>query len=58
MELTLVENLQKQVEHTLVSLLDLIEQHHSIGVLADLVHQQTTLLVTYVSRRRTIQQSH
>ena len=58
MQLTLVENLQEQVEHTLVSLLNLIEQDDGIGVLTDLVHQQTTFLVTNISRRRSIEQSH
>ena len=58
MELTLVENLQEQVEHALVSLLDLVEQYDGVGVLADLVHQEATLLVTDVSRRRSVEQSH
>ena len=57
MQLTFVKDLQEQVEDRLVSFLYLIEKHHRVRCLADLIDQQTTLFVTYISRRRSVQQS-
>ena len=57
-QLTLVEYLQEQVEDTLVSLLYLVEEHDRVGVLANLVDQQTAFLVAYISWRRTVEQGH
>ena len=56
MQLTLVENLQEEVENRLVGFLNLIEQHNRVGVLTDLVHQQTAFLIADVSRRCTVEQ--
>ena len=58
MQLTFVEDLQEQVEDRLMGFLYLIKQHHRVRRLADLIDQETTLFVTYVSRRRSVQQSH
>ena len=58
MQLTLVENLQEEVEYALVGLLDLIEQYDGVGVLTNLVDQQTALLIADVSRRCTVEQCH
>ena len=58
MEFSLIQDLQEKIEHRLMRLLDLIEKHHAVGILTDLVHQQTTLLIAHVSRRRTIEQGY
>ena len=38
--------------------LDFVEQHDGVGVLADLIHQQSAFLVSHVSRRRAVEQGH
>ena len=45
-----VHHLQQDVEQVGVRLLDLVEQHHAVGVLAHRVHQQAALLEADVAR--------
>ena len=47
-----VHHLQQDVEDVGVRLLDLVEQQHRVGMLADRVDQQAALLEADVSRRR------
>jgi hypothetical protein len=47
-----VEQLQQDVEHVGVRLLDLVEQHHLVRAAADGLRQLTALLVAHVPRRR------
>jgi hypothetical protein len=47
-----VHHLQQDVEDVGVRLLDLVEQQHAVGVLADRVDQQATLLEADVAGRR------
>ena len=57
-QLTFVQDLQEEVEDRLVRFLDLVKQHNGIRLLADLVDQQTSLFVSNISRRRTVEQCH
>ena len=45
-----VHHLQQDVEQVGVRLLDLVEEHHAVGVLAHRVHQQAALLEAHVAR--------
>ena len=47
-----VEHLQQHVEHVRVRLLDLVEQHHRVGLAAHLLGELAALLVAHVARRR------
>ncbi|MNE26726.1 hypothetical protein D3C80_1201040 [compost metagenome] len=47
-----VHNLQQQVEHVRMRLLDFVQQHHRVRMLEHRVGQQTALIVTDVARRR------
>ncbi len=49
-EMSFVQNLQQQIEHIRIGLLDFIEQHHGIRILADPVRQLTALLIAYIAR--------
>ena len=57
-QLSFVQNLQEQIEHTLVCLLDFVEKDYAIWVLANLVDQQATLFIADISRRCTIEQCY
>ena len=50
---TIIQHLQKNVEHIRMSLLDLIKQHHRIRLAAYCLSQLATLIITHISRRRT-----
>ena len=50
-----VQHLQQNVEHVGVGLLNLVKQHHAVGLAAYSLCQLTTLVVAYVARRRTHQ---
>ena len=50
-----VQDLQQQVEHIGVRLLDLVKQHHLVGLATDRFGQHPTLLITHVARRGTDQ---
>ena len=54
-EVSLVEDLQHGVEDFGVRLLDLVEQHHGVGLAADRFGELAALAVTDVSRRRSDQ---
>jgi hypothetical protein len=47
-----VHDLQQQVEHVRVRLLDLVEQQHAVRVLRDRLGQQAALVEADVARRR------
>ena len=49
----IVHHLQQQVKHVIVSLLDLVEQQHTVGMLAHGVGQQASVIITDITRRRT-----
>ena len=50
-----LQDLQQDVPHILVCLLDLVEQHHGVGLTAHLLGQLAALLVTHIAGRRTDQ---
>ena len=51
----LLQNLQQHVHHIRMRLLDLVEEHHRIGMATDLLGQLAPFAVPDVSRRRTDQ---
>ena len=53
-----LQNLQQDVPHILVGLLDLIEQHHGVGFTAYLLGQLAALLVSHIAGRRAYQTGH
>ena len=53
-----VHHLQQDVHQVGVRLLDLVEQHHRVGVLADRVHEQAALLEADVAGRRADEPGH
>jgi hypothetical protein len=53
-----VQHLQQHVEHVRVRLLDLVEQHHRVGLAAHRLGQVAALLVADVARRRADQARH
>ena len=53
-----LQDLQQDVPHILVGLLDLIEQHHGIGLAAHLFGELAALLVTHIAGRRANQTGH
>ena len=53
-----VHHLQQDVEDVGMRLLDLVEQHHAVGMRAHGVHQQAALLEPDVARRRADQPRH
>ena len=55
-EAALIQDLQKDVEHRRMGFFNLIEQHHRVGLFANLVHQQAALLVAHVAGRRPVEQ--
>ena len=57
-ERAVVHDLQQQVEHVRVRLLDFVEQQHAMRMLGDRLGQQTALVETHVPRRRADQARH
>ena len=55
---TIVEDLQKQIEHVVVSLLDFIEQYDAIRTSANRFGQLPSFFVSDVSRRGTDESAH
>ena len=53
-----VEQLQQDVEHVRVRLLDLVEEEHAVGTAANRLGELAALLVADVSRRRADQPGH
>ena len=51
-ETAIVKQLQQDVEHFVVGLLDLVEQHHAVLPAADSFRQLTALLIPDIARRR------
>ena len=47
-----VQNLEQDVEYIGMGFLHLIEQHHGIGIAADLLTQLAASLIAYISWRR------
>ena len=52
---TVVHHLQQNIEHVRVRFLDFVQQQHRMWMLDDRISQQTALIKTNVSRRRTNQ---
>ena len=52
---TIVQHLQKHIQHIRVSLLDLIKEHHRIGLSADLLCQLASFIIAHIAGRRTDQ---
>ena len=50
-DLPVIQNLQQHVQHVGVGLLDLVEQHHGIGLAADLLRQLPGLVIAHIARR-------
>ena len=46
-----VQDLQQDVQHVGVGLLDLVEQHHGVGLAADLLRQLARLVIAHIARR-------
>ena len=57
-QLAVVHDLQQQVEDVGVSLLNLIEQQHRVGVLIDGIRHHAALIEPHVSGRRADQAGH
>ena len=55
---TIVQDLQQDVEDIGMGLLNLVEQHHRVGLAPYRLGQLTTLVVTDISRRRTHKARH
>ena len=53
-----LQDLQQDVPHILMGLLDLVEQHHGIGLTAHLLGQLAALLVAHIAGRRADQARH
>ena len=49
----IIHDLQQDIIDVLMRLFNLVEQEHRIRGLADGIRQQSAILVTYISRRRT-----
>ena len=58
MMMVFLKSLQQHVEHVGVSLLDLVEQHHAIGMTAHFLGQLSALLIAYISRRCAYKSRH
>ena len=50
-----IHHLKQDIEHFWVSLLNLIQQQHTVRCFIDSLRQQATLVITDVTRRRTNQ---
>ncbi len=50
---TVVHHLQQNIEHVRMRFLDFVQQQHRMWMLDDRISQQTALIKTNVSRRRT-----
>ena len=48
-----VQNLQQDVHHVRVGLLDLVKEHHTVGLAADLLRQLAGLVIAHIARGRT-----
>ena len=53
-----LQDLQQDVPHILMGLLDLVEQHHGIGLTAHLLGELAALLVAHIAGRRADQTRH
>ena len=53
--MTVIQHLQKDIEHIRMRFLDLIKEDHGIGIPADLFTELAALLIPYISWRRTDQ---
>ena len=53
-----IHDLQQQVEHIRMRLLDFIEQQHAVRMLVDRLGQQAALIETDIARRRADQARH
>ena len=51
-DLTVVQDLEKDVQHIRVGLLDLVEQDHGVGLAADLLRQLARLVIPHIARGR------
>ena len=50
-DLSVVQNLQQHIQHIRVGLFNFVEQHHGIGLAADLLRQLARLIVAHIARR-------
>ena len=50
--MAVVQDLQEHVEDVRMGFFDLVQEHHGVGLLADLLGELSALLVPHVSRRR------
>ena len=57
-ERAVIHDLQQQVEHVRMRLLDFIEQQHAVRMLGDRLGQQAALIEADVARRRADQARH
>src|SRR5208337_1340236 len=57
-EAAVVENLQQDIEHIRMRLLDFVEQDYRIGPAADLLGELAAFIVAHVARRRSNQPRH
>ena len=57
-ERAVVHDLQQQVEHVRMRLLDLVEQQHAVRMLGDRLGEQAALVEADVARRRADQARH
>ena len=51
-DLAVVQDLQQDIKHVGVCLLDLIEQHHGVRLAADLLRQLARLVIAHIARGR------
>src|ERR1700756_3390137 len=57
-EPAIIEDLQQHVKDVIMRLFDFVEEHNTIGLTPDRFAKLSSLLVTYVSGRRTDHSSH
>ncbi len=50
-DLAVVQNLQQDVQHIRMGLLDLVEENDGVGLAADLLGQLARLVIAHVARR-------
>ena len=56
--MTIVQHLQKNVEYVWMCLLNLVKENNRVRLAAYSLSQLTTLIIAYISRRRTDESSY
>ncbi len=54
----IIQDLQQHIEHVHVRLLNLIKQHHAVGLAPNCIRQQAALIIAHVAGRRADEAAH